>query len=739
MQKPYALRALALSSSIAFAFACGGGDDDPSADTGNDAAEDTNGDLGTDAPDDASDAGETGDDVPGETGDTTDGGTDADTGQPFEPQSFDFNWPIFPAPEDPLAASDLESCAVYRQSECVDGTVRNCDIYDADAEAWVEEPAQMLLRAYLYDRWYDLYMQPDGQTAERVFTHEMAPGTAEEVWSDPANLAGWAGAGDSAIWTGTALNAYILRYLHTGTEADYQRMEEKTRVMVNFFEVTRIPGYLARHHYLLVPPGTPAHPDHIYRYEPDENPDHRDIEEPETLDFLPAHYFEELGTPRWSGDPSIDQYNGPMVAFPMVYGLLRDEALKERIAFHMVCYLNSLRRIEIRNLQANEQALGAFTELFGGGDLLNLDPGDMDFTDVDQIVMYVHPQINTNNETIYPRECGDFVQTEPWRVIDAATPGFALDVITLFQDFNRSGNGRNHINHFYVPSLRGGDAMHLMHLVSMAYLFTGDERYADFLRGELLTEMRTDRVAATMSAYLLPKFCRRFYGTNITAGPLWAFNNLLADSELDVWMQEVSRDEMWEKETRDLGNVNTNLMFAGSVSPEIGGEGREEAIRYALEELPRFGGNGGILEDPRRTYFRSPEEIIAAMPEGVTPQCPTEDERWVCERPINVFGATLPGENITVECTGSVLDCVMDNGECTTAVASHPLPGPIRYWGDYGWQRSPFEIGFRGDGTVQSPGTDYAEQYWMARFYDFIEGNREVLAWRASDEVCGGD
>jgi hypothetical protein len=512
-------------------------------------------------------------------------------------------------------------------------------------------------------------------------------------------------------------------------------MEQKTRVMLNFFEVTRVPGYLARHHYLLVEPGTPPSPDHIYRTNLDDD-DHRDIEDPESFDFLPEHYFETEGTPRWSGDPSIDQMGGPMIAFPMVYNLIRDEELKERMVYQMLCYLHGLRRIELINLQENALALDAFTAFFGGGEL-ELDEGDIDFSELERIVMYVQPQLNTANEDVYDRECGDFIQMEPWRVIDAADGEFVFDILELVEDIDRENNGRNHINHFYIPSIRGGDAMHMMHLALMAYAFTDDERYADFLRDELLGDIRTAEVSATMSALLMPRFCRRFYGTNITASPLWAFNNLLGESELGDWMQEVTRDEMWEKETFNIGNVNTNLMFAGSVSEEIGGEGREEALAYAMEELARFGGNGGILDDPRRNYQRSFDDVVAALPEGIEPVCATEAERAFCERDLQIFGANIEGENIAYECSGVSRECVHEDGLCTTAEANGPIPGPLRRWGDYGWQRSPFDIGDEGGrGTVQSPGTDYTEQYWMARFYGFIEGGQEVLAWRPIGVDC---
>ena len=649
-------------------------------------------------------------------------------------KAFALEWPIFDPPPDPLGEGTV-SCPVYLEERCQDGKLARCEIYDTGAAAFDDEPDPMLRRAYLYDRWYDLYSSPDGQTAERTFKTAMPAGTPESVWSDPENFAQWVGEGDSAIWTGTALTAYILRYLHTGTEADYQRMEEKTRVMLRFFLVTGIPGYLARHHYLLVPEGTPNTPDHIFRYSKDSD-DHRDIPNPESLDFLPELYKSGLGTPRWSGDPSIDQMNGPMETFPMVYGLLRDEQLKADIAEQMVCYLHSLRRIEIRNLKKNQEALDSFKQFFAG-DAVNLDPDDIDLQDLDQIVMYVHPQINASNEDTYDGSCKEFIQMEPWRVLDAASDSFLIDALLLFQDMARTENRPQQVNHFYIPSIRGGDAAHMMHLTLMAYAFTGNEKYVEFMNEELLGKLKTAEVAATMSSLILPKFCRRFYGTNIIAGPLWALNNLLGESPLGTWMQEVMRDEMWEKECSFIGNINFNLMFAGTVSPAIGGAARQEALDYALANLSTFGGNGGILEDPRRTYAKSFEEVVAEMPEGTVPQCMTVEERDFCEREVVVFGVTVPGEKVAFDCTGAPSECVMDDGKCTTAVASEPLPGPLRRWADYTWQRSPFDIGeTRANGITQSPGTDYAEQYWMARFYGFIPGAPAVLAWRPSEASC---
>jgi len=75
----------------------------------------------------------------------------------------------------------------------------------------------------------------------------------------------------------------------------------------------------------------------------------------------------------------------------------------------------------------------------------------------------------------------------------------------------------------------------------------------------------------------------------------------------------------------------------------------------------------------------------------------------------------------------------MDDGMCTRGLASRGLPSSLRAYGDFIWQRSPFEIGDpRGvDGQKQSPGRDLTEPYWIARHYGYItEGAGQVLAWK---------
>lgn len=156
---------------------------------------------------------------PGQDGGDTDGTVDAGPLPELPVQA------PFDTPADPLAGSAVESCDVHQSERCVAGGLQRCAVYDVGSQAFDSAPDPLLHRVLLYERWYDLYHQPDGQTVDRVFTGETLAGTPEATWGDPSRFARWAGAGDSAIWTGKALAAYILRYAETGTEADYLRME----------------------------------------------------------------------------------------------------------------------------------------------------------------------------------------------------------------------------------------------------------------------------------------------------------------------------------------------------------------------------------------------------------------------------------------------------------------------------------------------------------------------------------
>lgn len=645
---------------------------------------------------------------------------------------------------DPLAGGSVESCPIYREESCVAGKQRRCSIYDTTNSSWVETPDPLLERVFDYDRWYDKFSSPQGLTAERVFTGPMPGNTPEAEWSSPSVFQGWAGEGDAGIWTGAALVSDAFRYATTKTEADYQRMENKTRALVRSFEVTGVPGYLARYHYLGLPDGSPNNDQLMINFgEPGDNDiDLVNLE----VSGLPEEYKLGLddgaggrvqGVPRWNGDPSIDQYTGPMMAFPIVHNLLRDESLKEKMVYHLTCYLKRLQRIEVINLKSRPDLLAELQVLFGGSSL-KLDADDPDLRQLDHLTWYVHPGINRTNADTYTSVCPDKVQLEPTKVLDAKQDSFELDLLGLAAQINRDNRVlENQIDHFYVVNLRGGDASHLIHLATLAYYLTGEEQYKSFLFDELIGKIGAGAVARTMMAFRLPDWCFKFYGDHITYGTHWQLLTMLPEGELKDEMVRVMEEEAWQKALYNHHSAKFNIMY-GSVMPDGLSTDKARVVQTAIDQLRDFGGNGGTLNAPRRTHHRERQDIIDGFPSGVTVRCPTAEERMQCEARTTFFGIDFEGQIISRDCDGRAGECMMDDGKCTDGIASDGLPPHLRIYADFMWQRSPFNIGesIAIDGQKQSPGRDLSEPYWMGRYYGMIgEGDGQVLAWR-EDGSC---
>ena len=56
-------------------------------------------------------------------------------------------------PDDPLAGTSVESCAVYEEERCVAGALERCAVYDTAEADWVDEVDPMLRRVFLFERW----------------------------------------------------------------------------------------------------------------------------------------------------------------------------------------------------------------------------------------------------------------------------------------------------------------------------------------------------------------------------------------------------------------------------------------------------------------------------------------------------------------------------------------------------------------------------------------------------------
>jgi len=651
-----------------------------------------------------------------------------DSGERPPPLSIEA--PFAPA-ADPLLGSDVLSCALYQQQRCEDGAASRCAVYDTVTEAFVDAVDPLFERVLLYERWYDLYHQPDGITAERYFAGATAAGTAEAEWGATAHFSHFE-AGDGAIWTGVALEAFALRYINTGTEADYARLEDKARAAQTMFEVAGVPGYLVRYYYMHYTDAEPPLDDQHISEGPGHAPDHRDRPfDPTGAPDIDPWFTSGAGTPMWHGNPSIDQYTGPMVSYPVVWPLLRDAALADRMSGSLVCYLNRLTRIEIHNLSENPDAAALVQAFIAGGQLL-LDEDDIDLSAIDDIVFFGLGQPNDANADSFEAGCPDGPPLEAAEVLDAADSDFLVELLGLVA---RMASGTvemaDAIDHVYAPSIRGGDAAHLMNLAAQAWWYTGDSRYLEFLEGELIGAIRADRVALTAGALQQPRWCQAYYGPHITFPAQWVLTELLPEGyPLRETMQRVLEEEMWEKLIGDHANAKFQLMYAGVASA---GAGASEGLAEALSSVETLGGNGGVLADPRRRYTLEPAWVVDNLPEGVEVDCPTTEERGLCEDGFDVLGIPFPGESISYGCSGAANECALEDGLCADALGSAAMPMDYRVWEDFLWQRSPFKLGrtFGTEGEGQSPGLDLIEAFWLARTYGFTSvGEGQVLAWR---------
>jgi len=642
----------------------------------------------------------------------------------------------FETPVDSLADATVDACGLYLEEVCEAGRKRVCKVYDAGRGSFVT-PGALTHRAFLYERWYELYQSPDGIHAKRQFTAPTPASMSEAEWAAPERFSHYNGMGDSAIWTGAALNARILRYVTTGTELDYRRMEQQVRDLLTLFEVTGIPGYLARHHFIRRPAGSPQDDKHAIFFDdaPLKHTDY-EISNPGQVAGLPAVYAEATGTAMWHGSPTIDQYSGLTTSLPAAWGLLRDEALKGRIAHHLGCYLKRLRRLELINVQKNPDAkelVAAFFENSGA----QLDPDDPDLTKLDTIVIYYLEQPNSLNTETFDRSCPDSIATTADRVIDATAGDFLSQMLELVADISnakkdlRAGN----VDHYYLANSRGADAVHLMGLAAMNHHFTGEELYRSFLETTLIQDLNAIATAKTYSAVIPSKWCRKWYASHISIGPLWGLINLLGPSQLDTAMQEVMYEEAWLKDAAHLKNAKFDLMFAGTVSSEMG-TGQEAARIEAVQLLEQFGGNGGVLDGPRRTFDLPYESVAAALPAfDISPECPADEVVEFCEQGQEVFGIAVNPFDITEPCTGADNECPTYNGECAPKRASTALPVQLREMWGFQWQGDPFRLGqpvaTERNGLIQSSGIDLIESYWLARHYGWIESAKgQTLAWQ---------
>ena len=578
-----------------------------------------------------------------------------------------------------------------------DASGRTCRFYDLGAQSFADPDDALLRRAYLYDRRLDLYHSPEGEVAERTLTEPMAPGDPESRFSDERFLQALDDFGDSALWTATAGLSAAFRYAATGTDADLARLTRFARASASQFDATGMDGYLGRFHFEGVPAGTPIRNGRamvVQRSDAFDIPDG-------ALPQMPDYYRE--GRPSWLGNPSIDQYSGPLAFYPLAFALLQDAPLKARLARHYACFLKRLRPLHLFNLSQNP-ALREILSAYLAAGVWHPAPDEPDLTQLDEIWGLYLPRYSAASAGAYPRACPDTLAADaaPEDVLDATAPDFAGHLARLIVRQDPDVVNADSMDFVFYPSVRASDAVILLEAALGAYYLTGDAAFLGWRDQMLVTRADAREVATTMDALTLPKACTSYFrGHNVATAQYVA---LLLEGDAAA---KARGADLWRRKFASLA-AEGNLVFSLMGWAALG-----DAAPDALDMLSAFGGSEGHLDDPRRNY--DVDDQASPLPGNPTAP-PSAPDVALCEQGFDVFGFHVPGPPVS---PGQVL-------------AQDPLPPLLREPRGYLWEGDPFQAvrHFGADqGKQEYPGIDLAEPYWLARAHRLTADPHIVLAW----------
>ena len=645
-------------------------------------------------------------------------------------------------PAGSLVPPELASCALYKDEVCRDDTRHVCALYDAGAGDWATGVPPMTEQAFVFDRYYDLYHQAAGQSMDFRFTRPILAGTPEAEWSQPDAFRRYSGYGDASGWTGTALWGAAARYAVTGTAADYDRMLEKLESMALLYQVTGVPGLLARSHWAMLPEGAPEPHGHwrrsIQEWERGDGSDgHFSFPIDESLwPQLPEYYHTEVvidgaaypTTPRAQSDASRDMYvrslPGVMLAWDLLGEGEREDRVRAVLRTEIPCTLARMRKGRIVNLQQNAQILEAVTAYFSGTGLY-IEEGDLDFATIDTMVFYILEQPHPLHPEAFDPTCPDGppMEVSPDLELDAANPQFLLQLLALFS--RETGVGKVPIAFSQHVTVRATDTLFITQWALTAHYLTGDERYRDFVAA-LIDEIPYAAALNTLGAFQLPKYCAPHFAPSLVYPSLY---HVLARVDREryprYWrmLSHVARSEGREKEFGRREDPFWGILYNRMADDSTDPDDPAAYVRHFVDLLATYGMNPDDKLEPDRNYPRNfvdhedPEVPLESIAEG--------DPEWaICEEPVNVMGLELPAARI--------------DGVPIRAV--DPLPLPKRIGGTMLWQMDPWMVKREYGGTgmdEQWPMLGMFTPYWVGRSDGVIaEGQGLALAWRDTGEVC---
>ncbi len=632
---------------------------------------------------------------------------------------------------------EVASCAVIRETDCVAGELQECALYDGVAGDWATDVPPMTEQAFVCDRYHDLYHEFDGQTVDIDFTQPVPPGTPEAEWSQPEMLEQMNAYGDSSGWTGTAAWAAAARYRVTGTAADYERMLAKLESTAFFYEITDIPGMMARSHFGLLEAGAPK-PHGLWGkalspwYADDGVGWHFHYPIGAShLAGLPAHYAAGVDidgvhyatTPRWQGDASRDMYVRSLPGILLAYDLLgegeREDRVRGIVRTELPCTLNRLKKGRLSNLQDSPELLEGVTAFLAGANM-STDEGDIDFSTLDEITLYVMEQPNPAHPELFDATCPDGPPTEVDPALDMDVN--AADFLPKLLDFVARLE-RTHERPIVWPmivSVRASDLLYMTQWGLTAHYLTGDERYLDWV-DTLRQETAYEGVLNTYGAFVLPPWCQSHYAPSLSYPTLY---NLLARVDRQehpgFWemLSTVAVSEGRHKELAGRGDAFFGVLYHRMMDAVTDPSG-DAYVAGLVEVLKGYGMNPADKLDPDRNY---PRDWIG---DPSVEQVPLDDaSRAICETPVELLGTVLD--------SGGVGD---EEPRAATA-----LPLGMRTGGGFLWTGDPWRLRHApgaGAYRTQFPMVGMTAPYWIGRADGVIdEGAGLALGWRATGQAC---
>ncbi|NOZ01051.1 MAG: hypothetical protein GXP54_04080 [Deltaproteobacteria bacterium] len=649
--------------------------------------------------------------------------------------------PMLQAPQGSVLPDSVDSCGVYRDIRCKDGKALACSIYDSGKADWSLEPPAMTEQAFMFDRYYDLYHQVEGQAMDVRFTKTVLAGTPEHEWSKPEYFRMYDGYGDASGWSGTALGGAAGRYASTGTDADYDRMLSMFEKVMFQYEVNDVPGMLVRSHWAMLPEGAPDPAGNwgkaIAHFRPDDGSEGFIYPIAQKfLDRLPEYYRNGVdinGThydtlPRFQGDASRDMYVRGLPGILMAWDLLKDgqreDAVRKVVRREIPCTLNRMKKGRIYNLDANpdlKEALMSY--IAGNGETMILEPGELEtFTSLSEIVFYAMEQPHPAHMDLFNKACPDGppMDFDPSYEFDAGSPTFLLDLMVLLSSMQ--GGGDRPLAWAQYVSVRGADALFVTQWALAAQYLTGDARYLEFLRG-LMDEIDYWDIIHTYGALQMPIWCTPHFGPSLLYPTLWNLLGRIDKTASPGFWTNLSEAVVEEGKNKDMKGredaywgILYNRMADDSTDPE-----HNEYVQHFVHLLATYGMNPDDKLEPDRNYPRN----FVDNPDPEIPLIePTEDEIALCTEPITIMGIEVPAAGL----------------EDDWPRAKDAVPLPKRVGGGFLWTIDPWMVKREYGGTgmnEQWPMLGMTVPYWIGRSDGVIsEGQGMALGWRETGETC---